>query len=198
MVNISLELGNYGYVRPPMNISAHWEKTSTRVRHSKGELVGFPSRTISMYSEFVGLIAFVFTITHMYNLMPRNTLTDCERQCSNSENPEACKIFCESIHNTGQDLDKSLDAYEQAVKAAKIKRTRSNWHDWTLCVCFTSEYEPLSLSLYSIQWTWLVKIVCFLQSYEAIRVWAYNLGFKSTAAELSEVTVNVKKQQQQL
>lgn len=73
---------------------------------------------------FIGLIAFVFTVTHMYNLKPRNTLTDCEKQCGKSENPEACKVFCESIHNTGQDLDKSLDVYEQAVKAAKSNRIK--------------------------------------------------------------------------
>jgi uncharacterized membrane protein YphA (DoxX/SURF4 family) len=57
-----------------------------------------------------------FTVTHMYNLMPRNTLNDCNTQCDDSENPEACKIFCESIHIKGQDLDKSLDQYEQALQ----------------------------------------------------------------------------------
>ena len=68
-------------------------------------------------------VAVGFTVTHMYNLLPRNTLTDCETQCDDSENPEACKVFCERIHNKGQDLDKSLDEYERAVKA---KRMRSN------------------------------------------------------------------------
>jgi uncharacterized membrane protein YphA (DoxX/SURF4 family) len=60
-----------------------------------------------------------FTVTHMYSIMPRNTLTDCETQCDDSENPEACKTFCESIHNNGQDLDKSLDTYKQALKVNK-------------------------------------------------------------------------------
>jgi len=75
---------------------------------------------------FAGVLAvFVavgFTVTHMYSLMPRNTLTSCERQCSNSENPEACKIFCESIHNKGQDLDKSLDIYFQTLKQDKTSK----------------------------------------------------------------------------
>jgi uncharacterized membrane protein YphA (DoxX/SURF4 family) len=81
----------------------------------------FPIRFFT--SVFIGLIAFVFVITHLYDLKPRNTLTDCEKQCGNSENPEACKVFCESIHNTGQDLDKSLHEYERAVEAAKTKGT---------------------------------------------------------------------------
>jgi hypothetical protein len=70
---------------------------------------------------FFTFLAVGFTVTHIYNLMPRNTLTDCESQCDDSENPEACKVFCESIHNSGQDLNKSLDKYERAVKGNKIK-----------------------------------------------------------------------------
>ncbi|MEJ7558842.1 MAG: hypothetical protein WKF66_11090 [Pedobacter sp.] len=62
----------------------------------------------------VTFLAVGFTVTHLYNIMPRNTLSDCETQCDDSKNPEACKIFCESIHVKGQDLDKSLDEYEQA------------------------------------------------------------------------------------
>ena len=66
-------------------------------------------------------IAVGFTVTHMYNLMPRNTLTSCETQCDDSEDPAACKAFCESIHNKGQDLDKSLDEYELKVKGDRNK-----------------------------------------------------------------------------
>jgi uncharacterized membrane protein YphA (DoxX/SURF4 family) len=60
-----------------------------------------------------------FTVTHMYSLLPRNKLTDCETQCDNSKNPEACKVFCESIHNNGQELDKALDMYQEALKGDK-------------------------------------------------------------------------------
>jgi uncharacterized membrane protein YphA (DoxX/SURF4 family) len=70
---------------------------------------------------FLTFLAVGFTATHIYNLMPRNTLTDCERQCADTENPEGCKIFCESIHIKGQDLDKSLDKYEQAVNRSQGK-----------------------------------------------------------------------------
>ncbi len=64
-------------------------------------------------------IAVGFTVTHLYDLLPRNTLKGCQTQCDDSKNPEACRIFCESIHTRGQDLNKSLKAYEQAVKAQK-------------------------------------------------------------------------------
>ncbi|WP_454804671.1 hypothetical protein [Mucilaginibacter phyllosphaerae] len=65
-------------------------------------------------------LAVGFTVTHIYNILPRNTLTDCETQCDSSENPEACKEFCESIHIKGQDLDRSLDKYERKLKRHKI------------------------------------------------------------------------------
>ncbi|RCH55161.1 DoxX family protein [Mucilaginibacter hurinus] len=64
-----------------------------------------------------------FTVTHIFNLMPRNTLSDCETQCDDSENPAACKIFCESIHNKGVYLDEALKRYEHSVK------TQSNAND---------------------------------------------------------------------
>jgi uncharacterized membrane protein YphA (DoxX/SURF4 family) len=66
---------------------------------------------------FATFLAVGFTVTHVYSIMPRNTLKDCETQCDDSKNPQACKIFCESIHNDGQDLDKSLREYKQALKA---------------------------------------------------------------------------------
>lgn len=63
----------------------------------------------------VFFVGFVYTVTHMYSIMPRNTLNDCQTQCDDSENPEECKVFCESIHNDGQDLDKSLEVYFKEI-----------------------------------------------------------------------------------
>ncbi|OOQ58977.1 hypothetical protein [Mucilaginibacter pedocola] len=57
-----------------------------------------------------------YTVTHMYDLMPRNTLTGCQTQCGDSEDPAACNVFCRSIHNNGQDLKKSLKEYERSLK----------------------------------------------------------------------------------
>jgi uncharacterized membrane protein YphA (DoxX/SURF4 family) len=65
---------------------------------------------------FATIVIVIFTITHMYDIMPRNTLQDCNRQCSRRENPRACNIFCECIHNQGQPLHKALDDYHKALK----------------------------------------------------------------------------------
>lgn len=61
------------------------------------------------------LVLFVYTITHMYDIMPRNTLENCEAQCDDDKNPAACKKFCNGIHVEGKDLNKSLEEYERAV-----------------------------------------------------------------------------------
>ncbi|WP_133558070.1 DoxX family protein [Pedobacter duraquae] len=84
-----------------------------------------PSTVLAPDSKFpkwffaMVLIVFLavgFTVTHVFNLMPRNTLTDCETQCDDSTNPAACKAFCEEIHNKGMDLDQSLNKYEHSLK----------------------------------------------------------------------------------
>ncbi len=61
-------------------------------------------------------IAVGFTVTHLFNILPRNTLSDCQSQCKDSANPGACKVFCESIHVKGQDLNQALNKYERSVK----------------------------------------------------------------------------------
>lgn len=65
---------------------------------------------------FAFLILFVFTITHVFDLMPRNTVTDCKTQCDDVKNPGACNVFCDCIHNDGVPLDKALDEYHKALK----------------------------------------------------------------------------------
>lgn len=64
-------------------------------------------------------LAVGFTVTHLFDLLPRNTQTDCETQCNDSRNPEACRIFCESVHTGKQDLDQALETYERSLKNNK-------------------------------------------------------------------------------
>jgi uncharacterized membrane protein YphA (DoxX/SURF4 family) len=85
----------------------------------------FPKRFFA--GVFIIFLAVGYTVTHMYTLMPRNTLTDCERQCSDSQNPEACKVFCESIHIKGEELNKSIDKYEQTLKKPRPFHSQL-WH----------------------------------------------------------------------
>ena len=62
------------------------------------------------------VIILVLVITNIYNIMPRNTLSDCVGQCKDSKNPRACNVFCDCIHKKGQSLTKSLDEYNKALK----------------------------------------------------------------------------------
>ncbi|GAB3933105.1 DoxX family protein [Larkinella terrae] len=71
---------------------------------------------------FAGVAATVFLVglilTNVFTIRPRNTLSDCQSQCRNSENPQACREFCDCIHNQGQPLDDCLKAYNQATATA--------------------------------------------------------------------------------
>ena len=62
---------------------------------------------------FAGVVATVFIVvlvnTQAYNIKPRNTISDCRKQCKDSDNPDACYDFCDCIHIDGQSLDKCLD-----------------------------------------------------------------------------------------
>jgi uncharacterized membrane protein YphA (DoxX/SURF4 family) len=58
----------------------------------------------------------VLLITTVYDIKPRNTLSDCMVQCKDSKNPKACSAFCDAIHTKGQPLDKSLAQYHKALK----------------------------------------------------------------------------------
>lgn len=72
---------------------------------------------------FLGSMAAIlllgFFLTNIFELRPRNTQTDCEKQCKGSTNPQACLIFCDCIHQKGQDLDQCLDEYHKAVQKTK-------------------------------------------------------------------------------
>jgi len=52
-----------------------------------------------------------FTLTSVYNILPRNTMKECRKQCENKNNSEACFDFCNCIHQEGQPLNKCMDEY---------------------------------------------------------------------------------------
>jgi len=72
--------------------------------------------------SFAGIMLFVFVITHVFDLMPRNTLADCQHQCNDAKNPGACKIFCECIHVKGQPLNKALEDYNKVVDKGRTNK----------------------------------------------------------------------------
>jgi uncharacterized membrane protein YphA (DoxX/SURF4 family) len=57
----------------------------------------------------------VYVATSGFELYPRNTTRDCNLQCADSSNPQACKDFCDCIHKEGEPLDKCLEEYDAAT-----------------------------------------------------------------------------------
>jgi uncharacterized membrane protein YphA (DoxX/SURF4 family) len=83
---------------------------------------GFRNQTLS--NKFPTLFAagatatfllVVFIATSGFEIVPRNTKSDCKKQCENSDNSNACDDFCDCIHKGGQPLDKCLEQYDAAT-----------------------------------------------------------------------------------
>lgn len=68
------------------------------------------------FAGVAGAVIMVLLLTHMYQIMPRNTLKDCTQQCT-GKNKDACYVFCDCIHRKGLPINKSLEAYNKALKA---------------------------------------------------------------------------------
>ena len=59
----------------------------------------------------VTMFSVVFLTTQGYDMVPRNTKSECEKQCADKDDPEACIDFCDCIHVEGDSLDDCLDEY---------------------------------------------------------------------------------------
>ncbi|MGK0412401.1 MAG: putative membrane protein YphA (DoxX/SURF4 family) [Polaribacter sp.] len=67
----------------------------------------------------VVVITVVLTISFArfgYDVMPRNSLSDCKKQFKNTKNETAGFEFCECIHNDGQPLDECLKGFENPIE----------------------------------------------------------------------------------
>ncbi len=53
----------------------------------------------------------VVLATQTYDMYPRNTKLECENQCADKDDPEACMDFCDCIHVEGNSLDDCLEEY---------------------------------------------------------------------------------------
>jgi len=65
----------------------------------------------------ITVIPVVITIIALLscNIQPRNTITDCRKQCKDSNKSRACYNFCECIHTYGHSLDSCLNEYNKAT-----------------------------------------------------------------------------------
>lgn len=60
------------------------------------------------------ILTVILGLTTACEIMPRNTLKDCNAQCQDSKNPKACEAFCACIHQNCKSLDSCLAEYEKA------------------------------------------------------------------------------------
>ena len=69
---------------------------------------------------FSGVLATVGLVVAMarfgYEVMPRNSLSDCKKQFVNTEKETIGFEFCECIHTSGNPLDQCLEGYETTKK----------------------------------------------------------------------------------
>jgi hypothetical protein len=65
------------------------------------------------------MVALVFSSA--CEIMPRNSLKDCQLQCKDSNNPKACYDFCDCIHKNCQPLDTCLAEYDKALEEMNVK-----------------------------------------------------------------------------
>jgi uncharacterized membrane protein YphA (DoxX/SURF4 family) len=69
---------------------------------------------------FVGVAATVILVVvvliNAYTLMPRVIISDCQSQCADSADPEACNVFCDCIYVEGRTYDNCLDDYKRTVE----------------------------------------------------------------------------------
>ncbi|QHL87630.1 DoxX family protein [Nibribacter ruber] len=84
-----------------------------------GRFPGWKELDTKFPVKFFAGVAAAFALVVLFavygnELMPRNTLKECQTQCEDSANPAACYTFCDCIHQEGQPLDDCLETYYKA------------------------------------------------------------------------------------
>lgn len=74
----------------------------------------FPILFFAGVISTVGLTIAIFVFG--YEVMPRNSLSDCKKQFVNTEKQTVGFEFCECIHINGKPLNDCLDAFDSAIK----------------------------------------------------------------------------------
>ncbi|GGB13365.1 DoxX family protein [Mucilaginibacter rubeus] len=63
---------------------------------------------------FVTIAAVIVINQFVYDIRPGNSLMECNNGCAGNAKPEACKVFCDCVHNLGKPLDSCLAQYDKA------------------------------------------------------------------------------------
>ncbi len=71
----------------------------------------FPTRFFTVV--FIIILAVASHTSILYQILPRNTISDCQSQCSDKMNTEDCLNFCDCIHSEGKPLDVCLNRFSK-------------------------------------------------------------------------------------
>jgi len=63
---------------------------------------------------FATIAAVIVINQFVYDIRPGNSLMECNNGCAGNAKPEACKVFCDCVHNLGKPLDSCLAQYDKA------------------------------------------------------------------------------------
>lgn len=103
LANLYILFWNYDTLRPLFSFQQRIKKTERKVTK-------FP------VFFFLGVLAtvvfFILFFSYGYEVMPRNSLSECKKQFVNTSNETAGFQFCECIHSQGTNLNQCLDDYE--------------------------------------------------------------------------------------
>ena len=62
-----------------------------------------------------GMLCVVIMAFSLYNIRPRVSYRDCNAQCADSPDPEACRSFCHCVYKVGSPLRDCVADYERAL-----------------------------------------------------------------------------------
>ncbi|NBA86750.1 DoxX family protein [Emticicia sp. CRIBPO] len=114
LANLYLLCWDYDRLRFILPFKAGSDTTTKKVLSNK-----FP--TVFFGSVFLTMVVLGVTVYNVYELRPRNTPGECDSQCKDSRNPEACRQFCDCIHQQGQPFNKCLDAYNSSIEKGTVR-----------------------------------------------------------------------------
>lgn len=82
----------------------------------KGEKLSNRFPVVFFAMSFAAVVGLVVAISNAYGIEPFNTLPDCQAQCPDNENIEACEDFCDCIHNQGKPYHVCREAYNKTIE----------------------------------------------------------------------------------
>lgn len=104
---IAWHYDKWRYILPYKNLK-HWNIIERPKKYDKK----FPFKFFS--GVFLSTAIIVASLVLGYDVMPRNSLSDCKKQFENTQREAIGFVFCECVHIEGQPLDDCLNTFADA------------------------------------------------------------------------------------